>query len=85
MIHEKIITRESGKQIKIVVDFVVTTLYRTYIPKYTTKQFWRGKGAKKWNDSPTIGIGIFDLEKSASEKEIEQAKLELWKKLKPTN
>lgn len=62
---EKTIIRDSGTQIKIIVEFVITGYIHDKSPRYIPKVFWRRKGAKKWNDEPKLPAGIIDPERTA--------------------
>ena len=77
MLHEKIIKREDGTQVKIEVFIFIE--YVGDVVHWNTEIQTKDKGRKKWcNLHPEV-----DESSIVSEEEIYTAKLELWKNLKP--
>jgi len=95
MKHEKIIKREDGSRVKIVVDVVAISHrdieFRSYV-------LFCEKGKRTWRGTYDANLHSYrklsmedrrELERKSqfsvtSEKEVLDAKLELWQKLKPT-
>jgi hypothetical protein len=73
MMHEKIIKREDGTQIKIDVA-VYTDHLRENICRYNTYISSKGKGKNDW---------IWDSHDIVTPEELQAAKMELWEMLKP--
>lgn len=95
MKHEKIIKREDGSRVKIVVDVVAISHrdieFRSYVLTCEKgKRTWRGTYDSNLHSYRKLSMeDRRELERKsqfsvASEKEVLDAKLELWQKLKPT-
>jgi hypothetical protein len=93
MTYEKIIVRENGDKVKLLINFFLLSLSQ---PTYKINVYLCGKGKRKYNeikfdsyDYRRLGMeGRKDFEyqeylKHVTEDELHEAKLEVWQKLIP--